>query len=642
MTSSRHRFAMWGAGLTVAFLTLGASRAFCAEESPASTAPPESVASSGESGSPDAPPPSSGQAPKNKASRMGGRSDFASGTSEAPVSRGGETSRQVPEEEAPSIGGPSGSEFGAVEAAPSRGEPERQAPEEEAPALGGPSGGEQPLEEAAAGPFAPWWTRVPNIQPFPPPGNTIVPPRGAGYYTLWELLTGDRREAPPRYAYPRFGLMLFSFYNADFRYLDTADDRDRDYFDFLKRIPVGDDFLFTTGGEFRYRYNNEVDSRLTGKDNVYDLTRTRIYADLWYRDLFRIYAEFINAQSFDQDLPPLSIDQYNPNFLNLFADAKLATIRNQPLYLRGGRQELLYGSQRLISPLDWGNTRRTFQGGKLFWQNNKFSLDVFCVQPVVPSANSFASVDWQQVFSGVWGTYRPIAGELIDLYYLNFQDSTQIYAGENGVKGTENVSTVGSRWYGNKNDWLWDTEGMLQFGRYSNQGIMANAYTMGGGYNFRKLPLNPTVWVYYDHASGQPGPPGSTSVHQTFDQLFPFGHYYFGMMDITGRQNINDFHTDLSFFPTKWWTVWAQYHVLRLDSPFDALYNSAGVATRIDPTGKAGINVGDILTVINNFTIDLHQNVFVQYSHLYAGDFLLRTGKTGSADELYVMYGYRW
>jgi hypothetical protein len=183
---------------------------------------------------------------------------------------------------------------------------------------------------------------------------------------------------------------------------------------------------------------------------------------------------------------------------------------------------------------------------------------------------------------------------------------------------------------------------MLQFGRNSNQGIMANAYTMGGGYSFSKVPMNPTIWVYYDHASGQPGPPGSSSVHQTFNQLFPFGHYYFGMMDIAGRQNINDFHTELSFFPVKWWAVWAQYHVLRLDSPFDALYNSAGVATRIDPTGKAGIDVGEILTIINNFTIDLHQNVFVQYSHLYAGDFLHRTGNGRSPDELYLMYSYRW
>lgn len=480
------------------------------------------------------------------------------------------------------------------------------------------------------------------MQPFPPLGNTIIPPRGSGYYTLWELLKGDRREKPPIFAYPRFGIIPFSFYNADWRYLDTADSNDRDLWDFLKRIRLGDDFMFTTGGEWRSRYANEVDSRLSGTDNTYYLTRTRVYADFWFRDVFRIYGEFINAQSFDQDLPPQSIDQYNPNFLNLFADARLAWVYDRPLWLRGGRQELLYGSERLISPLDWANTRRTFQGAKLFGQNEKFSLDGFVVQPVVPSANSFASVNWLQVFSGVWGTYRPTRGEIVDLYYLDLQDSTLMYSGQGGVKGAQNVSTVGSRWYGNKNDWLWDAEGMIQFGRYSNQGIMANAYTMGGGYFFSKWFMNPSIWVYYDHASGQPGPAGTTGVHQTFNQLFPFGHYYFGMMDLVGRQNINDFHAELAFFPVKWWTVWTQYHVLRLDSPFDALYNSAGMATLSDPTGKAGVNVGEILTVVNNFTIDLHQNLFVQCSHLYAGDFIHRAGNGKSPNELYVMYSYRW
>ncbi len=598
---------MWGIALLVAVLALGACRLSLGTEPPDSPAQPKS-APTGEEGTPDGPAPSS---------------------------------RQAPKVEAPSLSGPSGPAAEAPPAGPAPGELERPIPEEEAPALSGPSGGEQPPEEAAAGRYAPWWTRVPNVQPFPPTGNTVVPPRGPGYYTLWELLSGDRREGPPRYSYPRFGIIQFSFYNADWRYLDNADSSDPDIWDFLKRIRLGDNFMFTTGGEWRWRYNNEVDSRLTGIDNTYYLGRTRVYGDFWFRDRFRIYGEFINAQSFDQDLPPLVTDQYNPNFLNLFADARLGWIRDQPLWLRVGRQELLYGSQRLISPLDWVNTRRTFQGVKLFWQSAKLSLDGFVVQPVVPSANSFASVNWQQVFSGVWGTYRPVKGEIVDLYYLDLQDSSLIYSGQNGVKGAQNVSTVGTRWYGNRNGWLWDAETMLQFGRYSNQGIMANAYTMGGGYTFRKVLLNPTLWFYYDHASGDPDP-GATGVHRTFNQLFPFGHYYFGMMDIVGRQNINDYHAVVSFFPVKWWTIWAQYHVLRLDSPRDALYNAAGVPTRVDPTGKAGINVGEVLTIINNFTLDLHQNVFVQYSHLYAGDFLHRTGNGRSPDELYLMYSYRW
>lgn len=591
-------------------------------------------------------PPPVTQSSSLQASNTGADSGMSVSQSNTPQAAASvvnaESAQQPPDAEAAGLQGPSGpSEM--PQGAPFGAGTSGAAPDVEARGLLGASGGQQAPPGEGFDPNAPWWTRVPNVQPFPPLGNTIIPPNGAGYYTLWELLRGDRREAPPKYPYPRFRIMPFSFFNADWRYLDRPEnDRERDFFDFLKRIRIGDNFMFTTGGEWIGRYSNETDSRLSGTDNTYYQGRTRIYGDFWFRDKFRIFAEFINAQTFDADLPPLVTDQYNPNFLNLFADLNLGNIYNQPLWLRGGRQELLYGSERLISPLDWVNTRRTFQGAKMFWQNEKFSLDGFVTQPVIPSANSFASVAWQQIFSGLWGTYRPAKSQIVDLYYLDFQDSNPIYSGTAGVHGTQNTSTVGSRWYGQKNDWLWDTEAMLQFGRYSTQGIMANAYTMGGGYYFSKVFMNPSIWVYYDHASGQPGPPGSSGVHQTFNQLFPFGHYYFGMMDLVGRQNINDFHAELAFFPVKWWTVWSQFHVLRLDSPFDALYNSAGVATRIDPTGKAGVNVGEILTIINNFTIDLHQNVFVQYSHLYAGEFIQRTGNGRSPDELYLMYSFRW
>src|SRR5581483_7485081 len=126
--------------------------------------------------------------------------------------------------------------------------------------------------------------------------------------------------------------------------------------------------------------------------------RLRAYGDLYITERFRIFAEFISADSPDWHLPPLVIDRNAADFLNLFVDANLIDVADTPVWLRVGRQELLYGSQRLISPLDWANTRRTFQGIKAFWHAAKDDLDAFVVQPVIPNYGHFDSVDNNVVF----------------------------------------------------------------------------------------------------------------------------------------------------------------------------------------------------------------------------------------------------
>jgi hypothetical protein len=204
-----------------------------------------------------------------------------------------------------------------------------------------------------------------------------------------------------------------------------------------------------------------------------------------------------------------------------------------------------------------------------------------------------------------------------------------------------NVSTLGSRYAGDASNWLWDLEGMLQFGRWAGAGILAKAYTTGFGYHFKDVPTTPQVWLYYDYASGDPNP-GPGNVHQTFNQLFPFGHPYFGYIDVVGRQNINDISAQVSFFPTKWITTWVQYHIFRLDSPRDALYSAGGLPLRLDPTGRAGTDVGDEIDYLINFHLTKHQDLFLSYSHLYAGQFLRATGSPRSPDYLYLQYSYRW
>jgi hypothetical protein len=229
---------------------------------------------------------------------------------------------------------------------------------------------------------------VPPVRIFPRLGNFTAPPGGPGDYSLCDWLTGHERERPPPFPYPPFSFMPPSFFDADFRYVDDPDIGPQHWGDNLKRLRIRDDWMFSTGGQVWWRYMNERNSRLSGVNNDYHLYRTRVFGDLWYRDQFRTYVEFIDARIFDADLPPLPIDATGSDLLNAFVDVKVADLADKPAYVRVGRQEMLLGSQRMISTLDWANTRRTFQGVRAFRQGERFDIDLFWMQPVIPDRNS--------------------------------------------------------------------------------------------------------------------------------------------------------------------------------------------------------------------------------------------------------------
>lgn len=494
------------------------------------------------------------------------------------------------------------------------------------------------------------WANVPPVKPLPRLGWFIIPPTGCGYYSGLDFILGKCLPKPPNNPYPPSGAMAYSFFDADYRYLDKPDNTQHDYFDCLKRIHLGCNWMFTTGGEFRYRFNNEVNARFTPDNNAYDLYRTRVYGDLWYRDLFRFYAEFLYSDFHDQEFGPLAADSNLAEMLNLFVDLKVGQLNGRPIYVRGGRQEMLYGSQRLISPLDWANTRRTFQGVKTIYQGDKFDFDLFWVQPVAIDRSGFDSVDNALNFTGIWTTYRPQKGQAIDLYALNLDRSRPSIPGRDEVPGAANVNapthfnitTLGSRYVGDHKSWLtWDFEGMLQVGDRGGKDLFAYAYTAGLGLRAANLPWTPQLWGYFDFASGDAeGNLGGS--YNTFNQLFPFGHYYFGYVDQVGRQNIQDLNMQFSYFPAKWITGLIQFHRFWLVEPADALYNAGGRAIRQDRTGRAGRDVGQELDLFWNLHMTSHQDVLLGYSKLFAGEFIKRTGGPDSPEFFYIQYTYRW
>ncbi|QDU23183.1 alginate export family protein [Urbifossiella limnaea] len=522
--------------------------------------------------------------------------------------------------------------------------------EEAAPKGAPPAAGTATLAAPAPAPApaGPKW-----VTPAPRSGSFIVPPVGCGYYSALDQLRGETRQAPPKYPYPRFGLMQQPNFDINWSYLKNPQNAEHDYADPLKWMHVCDGVTLTLGGDVRYRLMQEVNSnnRLAGQVDNYDLYRNRTYADLWVDDWLRVYGEFLYADYTRRSFTPLATDADRGDILNLFVDARVAQFgeKDNPVYVRAGRQELIYGSQRLVSPLEWVNTRRTFQGVKAFTRTDKWDFDLFVVQPVVPNAGRFDSVDNNQVFSGAFFTYRPAAGINLDLYYLNLDNTNPTARGQYGAVGGQNVNTMGTRLVGAKNNWLWDAEGAFQFGSYANQAIIARSASVSGGYHFKDALWEPQVWVGYDYASGDPDPQAS-GTRRTFNQLFPFGHYYFGFTDVVGRQNINDVFAQAVLYPEKWLTCIAQFHVLRLDSDRDALYAANGTVLRQDRTGRAGNDVGNAIDLRVNAHLTHHSDVLVGYSRLFAGDFIRNTAGTGAAgaarsadpELFYLQYSYKW
>jgi hypothetical protein len=384
---------------------------------------------------------------------------------------------------------------------------------------------------------------------------------------------------------------------------------------------------------------NEHHSRLSPADNEYTLTRIRAYGDLLLGERVRLFGEFIWADALGEDLAPLPIDVNLGDALNLFVEVNLFDYCDKPVYARVGRQELLLGSQRLVSTLDWANTRRTFDGVRLLRTGEQWDFDAFYTAFVPPDPDEFDQMDDRREFAGAWATYRPRKGHFADFFYLYSENANQVTQ-QDIVRAPTDVHTLGSRYAGDHCGWLWDFWGAVQFGDQGGQDLLAGAYTASLGRSLANWRWSPTAWICYDYASGDANPAAGDA--HTFNQLYPFGHYYLGWIDQVGRQNVHDLNAHLFLFPSNWITLWLQYHHFRLDQSRDALYNAGGVAIRRDASGAAGRDVGDEIDVVLNFHLAQDSDLMLGYSHLFGGSFLADTPGPENAELFYAMFQQRW
>ena len=437
------------------------------------------------------------------------------------------------------------------------------------------------------------------------------------------------------------------FFNNDFSYLCDPE-HDHLLGEELKDISLGDEQWFSYGGEIRFRFMNEDNRIRPGfpKQNNYQLWRWRQYLDYHHSDLFRVYFEWMDSASFNEDLPPLNIDEDRWHIQNAFFDVFLTELGDsQPLYFRFGRQELLYGAERLVSPLDWGNTRRTFEGFKLFSHGPEWDVDAFATRPVTRLDPQRDRGDASLTFSGVYATYHGDENHLFDFYWLWNREQNEVLARADGSR-----HTTGMRWYYERpvknvcdevcGIWAAEVEGAYQFGHDNDLTVQAGFFTAGVGHTWKDLPWTPSLWGYFDWASGDRDP--LDGENNTFNQLYPLGHKYLGWFDALARQNIIDYNMRLTVKPAKKLTLNAWMHWFELDSADDALYNAAGVPFATNPSGRESVDVGEELDLTAKYVINPNADVLLGYSWFWNGDFLDGLGLGDTGRTLYVQTTLRY
>ncbi|MHC4608718.1 MAG: alginate export family protein [Planctomycetota bacterium] len=432
-------------------------------------------------------------------------------------------------------------------------------------------------------------------------------------------------------------------YDEDFSYLDGPESSyKKDFFDPIKNIKLGADLRLSIGGEFRFRMEAETNKAFdTGRQtqDTFQLYRYLLHADFRYRKLARVFVQGAAMFAEDRDLPRRGIDENRFDLHQAFFDVRFLG-EDIPLTVRVGRQELLYGKQRLVSPFDWGNIRRRFDAVKIFWRSDKFDADFWYAKPVM--VKRIEGDDWNEDFDfyGLYLTCKAIPRHGIDVY-LFAEDNTGSVRNPNGSVGDVSRFTLGSRFWGKTAGFDYETELTGQWGRWAGDTIQAWSWSVSGGYTFAQLPWKPRVGAGFDFATGDENPKDGKV--GTFSHLFPLGHAYFGYLDLIGRQNITAARAELSAWPVAKKIKGAlAYHALWLNDNRDALYNAGGAPGRRDPTGRSGTEVGHELDLTLLWKIGVHQTLLVGYSHFWDSDFIIETGKSEDPDLFYVQYRFKF
>ena len=181
----------------------------------------------------------------------------------------------------------------------------------------------------------------------------------------------------------------------------------------------------------------------------------------------------------------------------------------------------------------------------------------------------------------------------------------------------------------------------------------AYAFHADGGYTFAKAWGAPRLGLEFNYASGDGNSKDST--HGTFDQMYPTGHRFSGIMDMYAWQNIEDVRVSLGLKPCAKVTATATFRGVWLANTADAFYQ-ANTAARSGGTvgghdGYAlnpsyGSFVGTEADLVVNYAVTPFAGIQAGYGHFFVGDYIKQSfsaiGGASDADYFYLQTTFKF
>jgi hypothetical protein len=379
----------------------------------------------------------------------------------------------------------------------------------------------------------------------------------------------------------------------------------------------------TIGGQIRLRaeYRDPLAYATGAQTNLDEdlyLTRIRLNFNFAVTDDIDVFVQPQDSRTWGQEGSVLGNDK-NIDLHQGFIEVR--NIGGVPLSVKAGRMELQYGDQRQISPLDWHNAARAWDGIRVRYGPPGWFVDGFYT---VIRKSAIPSSEEDQDFFGFYASCQEVKDHEFDVYGLFRLFGDGSFTDELGRRGDERDSTIGGRLKGKTDGFDYSGEACYQTGDYVDADIGAWAAAVTFGYTF-DVDWRPRVGVEYTFASGDHDP---TDGHRgTFEPLFPYQHFYQGFADIFSWKNGHDLVLHVKIEPCDCLQIALDLHGFWLAEKRDAWYNAAGGVIRRDATGGSSREVGQELDFHVRLTVVKILKFRGGYSHFFAGPFVRDTGR---------------